>query len=487
MYLESEQQEGAEVSTRTKVYCRVRPLIGSDVPSNTFRVKPDFRNLPTCVYLESDHRTISIQSELFDRKQFKIDGTFSSYATQEEVYLQIQGKSTIEKHFMEQGFNCSILCYGQSGSGKTYTMFNDSPGNETEVGFDGIVFRVLFDIFSFRKDETLEMSMVQLYNEKLYNMLSSEEHHKDLPMRETPEGNQIVGLEQAQLVGLEQAIALITIALKKRQRRSTQCNNSSSRSHVIITIYYNGKRRRSALYLVDLAGSEQPYASKTKFNTINGPMTKTKRESISINRSILCLGQCVQALCLSQKHIPYRNSKLTRILSEALGGNSRCIIICTIVSTTAQMQETISTLKFAQRAVKVKRTLSPTKYSLLRIPKNENAIDDVSENEKESVFAYMFDEDSLYDDSVKEFPEYDAEREEEENHHHVEEEDQHILSKCMNGKIAPVIFTEMLEERTRQLQEALHGSNETRKTIREQKDALSKKLSMALKKLDNCR
>ena len=66
-------------------------------------------------------------------------------------------------------------------------------------------------------------------------------------------------------------------------------------------------------------------------------MTKTKRESISINRSILCLGQCVQALCLSYKHIPYRNSKLTRILSEALGGNSRCIIICTIVSTTAQM------------------------------------------------------------------------------------------------------------------------------------------------------
>jgi chromosome segregation ATPase len=258
---------------------------------------------------------------------------------------------------MLNGYNGTIMCYGQTGSGKTYTM-------------EGIVNLAIDDIFSFVEgapaDEKflLSASILEVYNERVTDLLvsstnASESNLKllDVPSRKGVAATTVVqGLSSVKVDSKDTLMNALQTAKLNRMTASTKINEKSSRSHLVIKlnlerIFQSDTKGRmiqaSCLNLVDLAGSERLQESQT-----TGLRMK---ESCAINQSLLCLGNVVSRLAEgSSGHIPYRDSKLTRLLQHALGGNSKTAMICTVSPAGGwHLEQTRSTLVFASRAMNI--------------------------------------------------------------------------------------------------------------------------------------
>lgn len=262
---------------------------------------------------------------------------------------------------MLAGYNCTIFAYGQTGTGKTYTMSGDMTDTLGILSDDaGIIPRTLYSLFHKLEDteSTVKCSFIELYNEELRDLLAADDTTKLKIYENEKKGHAatlVQGMEETYIDSASTGIKLLQMGSHKRQVAATKCNDLSSRSHTIFTITVLTKRTSDSgeeyvssgkLNLVDLAGSENIGRS--------GAENKRAAEAGLINKSLLTLGRVINALVDKGAHIPYRESKLTRLLQDSLGGRTKTCIIATVSPARSNLEETISTLDYAFRAKNIR-------------------------------------------------------------------------------------------------------------------------------------
>ncbi|KAJ8765465.1 hypothetical protein K2173_014587 [Erythroxylum novogranatense] len=286
-------------------------------------------------------------------KRYCFDNAFGPRCSNLEVYKRcicsvISG--------VVRGLNATVFAYGSTGSGKTYTMV----GTKDDPGLMVLSLNTIFHLIEKDKgsDEfEVSCSYLEVYNEVIYDLLEKSSGH--LELREDPEqGIVVAGLRCIKVHSADKILALLNLGNSRRKTESTEANATSSRSHAVLEITVKRKQRnkyrdqvvRGKLALVDLAGSER--ASETN---IGG---QKLRDGANINRSLLALANCINALGKQQKkglaYVPYRNSKLTRILKDGLSGNSQTVMVATISPADSQYHHTLNSLKYADRAKEIK-------------------------------------------------------------------------------------------------------------------------------------
>ncbi|XP_031200888.1 kinesin-like protein KIF15 isoform X2 [Mastomys coucha] len=299
-----------------------------------------------------------------DPKTFVFDYVAGMDTTQESVF------STVAKSIVEScmsGYNGTIFAYGQTGSGKTFTMMGPSDSDNFSHNLRGVIprsFEYLFSLIDREKEKAgagksflCKCSFIEVYNEQIYDLLDSAS--VGLYLREhIKKGVFVVGAVEQVVTSAAEAYQVLTRGWRNRRVASTSMNRESSRSHAVFTITIESMEkssetvniRTSLLNLVDLAGSE-----RQKDTHAEGMRLK---EAGNINRSLSCLGQVITALVDvgngKQRHICYRDSKLTFLLRDSLGGNAKTAIIANVHPGSRCFGETLSTLNFAQRAKLIK-------------------------------------------------------------------------------------------------------------------------------------
>ncbi|XP_024597554.1 centromere-associated protein E isoform X1 [Neophocaena asiaeorientalis asiaeorientalis] len=331
-----------EGAVAVAVCVRVRPL----------NSREEALGKDTQVYWKTDNNTIY---QVDGSKSFNFDRVFHSNETTKNVYEEI-AVPIIDSAI--QGYNGTIFAYGQTASGKTYTMLGSQD-------YLGVIPRAIHDIFQKIKkfpdrEFLLRVSYMEIYNETITDLLCDTEKMKPLIIREDFNRNVYVAdLTEEVVYTSEMALKWITKGEKNRHYGITKMNQRSSRSHTIFRMIlesrekgepsnFEGSVKVSHLNLVDLAGSER--AAQT------GAEGLRLKEGCNINRSLFILGQVIKKLSDGQVggFINYRDSKLTRILQNSLGGNAKTRIICTI--TPVSFDETLTTLQFASTAKHMKNT-----------------------------------------------------------------------------------------------------------------------------------
>ncbi|XP_022092516.1 kinesin-like protein KIF19 [Acanthaster planci] len=299
-------------------------------------------------------------------KHYAFDRCFGELASQEEIYLQTT-KCLIQS--VIQGYNATVFAYGATGAGKTYTML----GTDNEPGIMARALNDLFDAMDARSEDSVykvTMSYLEIYNENIRDLLNPSSGF--LELREDASGNvQVAGISEVSTVSTEEVMSLLMEGNKERTQEPTAANKTSSRSHAVLQVTVkerdrirttSQKVRIGKLFMIDLAGSER--ASQTK--------NRGKRmiEGAHINRSLLALGNCINALVEGGKYVNYRDSKLTRILKDALGGNCKTVMIANISPASILFEESRNTLMYADRAknikMKIKQNLTSVTHHMVQ-------------------------------------------------------------------------------------------------------------------------
>ncbi|XP_067160117.1 chromosome-associated kinesin KIF4A isoform X5 [Apteryx mantelli] len=293
-------------------------------------------------------------------KSFTYDYVFDPSVEQEEVFNTAVAP-LIRGIF--KGYNATVLAYGQTGSGKTYSMGGTYTANQEHEPSVGVIPRVIKLLFKEKEQRqdwefVLKVSYLEIYNEDILDLLCpSRERSSQISIREDPkEGIKIIGLTERNVACAQDTVFCLEQGNNSRTVASTAMNSQSSRSHAIFTISVDQKKKNdknssfhSKLHLVDLAGSERQKKTKAEGDRL--------KEGININRGLLCLGNVISALGDENKKggfVPYRDSKLTRLLQDSLGGNSHTLMIACVSPADSNLEETLNTLRYADRARKIK-------------------------------------------------------------------------------------------------------------------------------------
>ena len=287
------------------------------------------------------------------QNKFAFDFAFQEKTNQEEIY-HYTTETLLQSVF--DGFNSTVFAYGATGSGKTYTMVGNGEN-------PGLMVRTISDLFNMIKSNNndnnyrITINYIEVYNETLKDLLSENEN-SNVELRSDPlKGNVLIGCEFIEVNNANDAFKLLIKGNRRRRETPTLNNANSSRSHAILQINLEREEKSNNNYsfgkfiLVDLAGSEKITANSGKISKAN--------ESGSINKSLLALANCINILCSSnsKNFIPWRDSKLTRILQESLSGNCRIVMIATISPSVMCIEETMYTLQYANRAKNLKVNL----------------------------------------------------------------------------------------------------------------------------------
>ncbi|RLN93243.1 hypothetical protein BBJ28_00005900 [Nothophytophthora sp. Chile5] len=301
-----------------------------------------------------------------EKHEFGFDFVYGSDSKQEQVFADI-GVPLLDRAF--GGYNGTIFAYGQTGSGKSFSMTGVAGGGETLEGLTPRMNRAIFERVARERLEhankhfLVECSYFEIYNEIIYDLLDASGNGKKnkggLEIKEhSVLGIYVKDLQERVVESCDEVVDLMTLGAQARTVGSTQMNAESSRSHSIFTIKIHQKDAEdetkslfAKINLVDLAGSER--AAST------GAQGDRLREGANINKSLSALGNVINALVEASRagkkvFIPYRNSKLTRVLQESLGGNSLCSMLATLSPANINFSETLSTLKYASRAKSIK-------------------------------------------------------------------------------------------------------------------------------------
>ncbi|PWN22783.1 kinesin-domain-containing protein [Microstroma glucosiphilum] len=365
-------RRGGEEETNIKVAVRVRgrapgepaptaPILSTSGPRCS-QITVHMDAPPVSSHSSAPTSALVTAADAPREKTYNFDNVFGPEADQGMVYQTVVTPVLAE---VLSGYNCTIFAYGQTGTGKTHTMEGDLTSQlGTYVSEAGIIPRTLYRLFhqlELSKDEySVHASFVELYNEELRDLLSP-----DLPTPLTSGGLKVYddkgkgvviqGLEDTPMRDAAHGLELLRRGSQKRQIAATRCNENSSRSHSVFTLTVHTKEttakgedvlRVGKLNLVDLAGSENIGRS--------GAENKRAREAGMINQSLLTLGRVINALVEKSTHVPYRESKLTRLLQESLGGRTKTCIIATVSAEKSNLEETLSTLDYALRAKSIR-------------------------------------------------------------------------------------------------------------------------------------
>ncbi|KAJ8365617.1 hypothetical protein SKAU_G00144480 [Synaphobranchus kaupii] len=330
-------------------------------PFNTAERKPGCHSVVEC---DPTRRELNVRTggigDKAARKTYTFDMVFGPLAKQIEVYRNVVCPILDE---VIMGYNCTVFAYGQTGTGKTFTMEGErsSDGEFTweEDPLAGIIPRTLHQIFEKLSTNgtefSVKVSLLEIYNEELFDLLSPcPDVTERLQMFDDPRNKRgviIKGLEEITVHNKDEVYLILERGAARRKTASTLMNAYSSRSHSVFSVTIHMKEttmdgeellKIGKLNLVDLAGSENIGRS--------GAVDKRAREAGNINQSLLTLGRVITALVERTPHVPYRESKLTRILQDSLGGRTKTSIIATVSPASINLEETLSTLEYANRA-----------------------------------------------------------------------------------------------------------------------------------------
>ncbi|XP_015171008.1 carboxy-terminal kinesin 2 isoform X2 [Solanum tuberosum] len=363
--------EVIELKGNIRVFCRCRPLnAGEIVDGSTSVVEFD----------PSHENELQISCAGSSKKQFKFDYVFKPEDSQDAVFSQTMPIVTS----VLDGYNVCIFAYGQTGTGKTFTM-EGTPENR------GVNYRTLEKLFSLSSERSsimkyeLFVSMLEVYNEKIKDLLveNSNQPVKKLEIKQSAEGTQDVpGLVEARVYGTDEVWELLKSGSRARSVGSTSANELSSRSHCLLRVtvvgdnLINGQRTRSHLWLVDLAGSE-----RVGRIAVEGERLK---ESQFINKSLSALGDVISALASKTSHIPYRNSKLTHMLQSSLGGDCKAVMFVQISPNNTDLGETLCSLNFASRVRGVEHGPARKQTDLAELMKHKLLAEKAKHDEKET-------------------------------------------------------------------------------------------------------
>ncbi|RMD44303.1 hypothetical protein DV735_g919, partial [Chaetothyriales sp. CBS 134920] len=346
-----DQDESEETNIRVVVRCRGR---------SAREVKENSGVVVSTSGVKGTNVELSMGPNALSNKTYHFDRVFSPAADQAILFDDVVAPILNE---MLSGFNCTIFAYGQTGTGKTYTMSGDMTDTLGLLSDEaGIIPRTLYSLFQRLDADGVECavkcSFIELYNEELRDLLAADDGVKlkifDDASRKSHAATLVQGMEESHINSAAAGIKLLQQGSHRRQVAATKCNDLSSRSHTVFTITaYTKKANESEdficagkLNLVDLAGSENIQRS--------GAENKRAAEAGLINKSLLTLGRVINALVDKSSHIPYRESKLTRLLQDSLGGRTKTCIIATVSPARSNLEETISTLDYAFRAKNIR-------------------------------------------------------------------------------------------------------------------------------------
>ena len=308
-------------SAQVLATCRFRPLLPQENCEAVISF-PSERSV--CLGTQSDTQT------------FTLDRVFTPSADQEDVFEKL-GKTVVAD--VQAGFNGSVFAYGQTGSGKTYTMIG-GPGNS-----QGLIPRCAAHLLQDRGESELVCSMVEIYREKVLDLLHP--NLKPLKIKESPSAGVFMqGVTEVSVTSEAEVLYLLKRGAEQRTVAATTFNQLSSRSHAIVSLKLRSLHGSSVLYLVDLAGSERLSALHVPASIL--------QDAKKINLSLSVLGSVILALATGAEHVPYRDSKLTRVLQEALGGNCKTHVLVSCSPAAICLEETLMTLRFAQRTKRVR-------------------------------------------------------------------------------------------------------------------------------------
>ncbi|XP_062946515.1 kinesin-like protein KIF7 isoform X2 [Cynocephalus volans] len=346
MGLEAQRLPGAEEAP-VRVALRVRPLLPKEL----------LHGHQSCLQVEPGQGCVT----LGHNRHFGFHVVLAEDTGQEAVY-QACVQPLLEAFF--EGFNATVFAYGQTGSGKTYTMGEASVASLHEDE-QGIIPRAMAEAFKLIDENDLldclvHVSYLEVYKEEFRDLLEVGTASRDIQLREDDRGNVVLcGVKEVDVEGLDEVLSLLEMGNAARHTGATHLNRLSSRSHTVFTVTLEQRGRApsrlprpslgqllvSKFHFVDLAGSER--VLKT------GSTGERLKESIQINSSLLALGNVISALGDPQRrgsHIPYRDSKITRILKDSLGGNAKTVMIACVSPSSADFDETLNTLNYASRA-----------------------------------------------------------------------------------------------------------------------------------------
>ncbi|XP_041472331.1 carboxy-terminal kinesin 2-like [Lytechinus variegatus] len=348
-----------ELKGNIRVFCRVRPLLsseqvaGDDIPHINF---PDVDGKTLVLDKLSD---VSLNESTMSTRngrngtshyEFNFDRVFEPVSKQSEVFEEISQlvQSTLD------GYNVCIFAYGQTGSGKTYTMEGPEEVNEENVG---MIPRAVQQVFTTAADleekgwkYTFQASFLEIYNETIRDLLgspNSKVKHEVRMVEAKSSEVEVTNINIVDVTSENQVNSLLHKASQNRAVAATNCNERSSRSHSVFRLKLTGQNQitsencQGTLNLVDLAGSERLSSS--------GSTGDRLKETQNINKSLSNLGKVILALANKDSHIPYRNSKLTHLLQNSLGGNSKTLMFVNISPKEENFQETLCSLRFATK------------------------------------------------------------------------------------------------------------------------------------------
>ncbi|EFX00519.1 kinesin family protein [Grosmannia clavigera kw1407] len=340
-----------ELKGNIRVMCRVRPTDEKARKEEATITYPDAKSSSSQIGVAGPEERSSLGVVSRKTIPFEFDRVFGPAVLNSEVFDEI---SQLVQSALD-GYNVCIFCYGQTGSGKTYTMSSQ----------DGMIPRATHMIYGrishLREvswNYTMEGSFVEVYNEELHDLLGGSvgaaggrdaDERKKLEIRhdDIRKSTTVVNCKTVQLDSAERVESMLQQAQKNRSVAATKANERSSRSHSVFILKLvgentaTGERCEGTLNLVDLAGSE-----RLKHSGAEGDRMK---ETQSINKSLACLGDVIEALSRGAPHVPYRNSKLTHLLQYSLGGNSKTLMFVMVSPMEAHLKETITSLRFATK------------------------------------------------------------------------------------------------------------------------------------------
>ncbi|XP_024529488.1 kinesin-like protein KIN-14I [Selaginella moellendorffii] len=322
-----------DMKGKIRVYCRSRPLVEKELNENQ-----------KAVIISADEFTVEHIWKDDKTKQFQFDHVFDEHASQDAIFEDTKYlvQSAVD------GYNVCIFAYGQTGSGKTFTIY----GPENNPGLTPRATRELFSIIKRDRNKftvSLKVYMLELYQDNLFDLLLLRNAKRQkLEIKKDSKG--MVVVENVTLIPVstrEELDNLIQKGLEKRHTSGTQMNAESSRSHLVLSIIIESTNMQTQnvvkgkLSFVDLAGSERIKKS--------GSTGEQLKEAQSINKSLSALGDVISALATEEQHIPYRNHKLTMLMSDSLGGNAKTLMFVNVSPAESNLEETHNSLCYATR------------------------------------------------------------------------------------------------------------------------------------------
>merc|ERR1712107_856324 len=325
-----------------RVFCRIRPCLSSEQNEEPVALQRDTFTIEVSKVLTSVDG-----KKRCDVRPFQFDCVFGPVAKQEDVFTEVTDlvQSALD------GRNITIFTYGQTGTGKTYTMYGGVGDQQGVVPRTiEMIFEMLNSMDQTRFSSTVRAYLVEMYKIDLIDLFARTKTTGHLEIRKDPRtgDTSIVNVDERLVHSSKQLLKLLKEGMERRSVASTEMNGESSRSHLILSVSLELSDHRAQsvtsgkIRLCDLAGSERPKRS--------GATNETLREAIEINKALTALGDVIEALCRGSRGlVPYRNHKLTQLLSDSLGGNAKTLMFVNVSPPKSDVEETLNSLGYASR------------------------------------------------------------------------------------------------------------------------------------------